>query len=307
SFYLRILNTLSTFASAAIASTLWNYLGYIHVPDDERKYIKMKNEFYYSRIVVTFAMKSYIALLKRREEVVLKTPELDVKGVNFFKSTASKQTSEFIYKDILMGQIFDSEDGNLSLKRTYKAIQDFQKNIKSEIREGNVGFLKQSVKVKSADAYANPMRIGQYKATYVWNEVVSDQERITYPAIVTLAKVKLQTKKDAAALAPWPNVYNKIIEMFETNPEIGDHMEWVKDKNGNMKEKLVKGKGIKAIAFPSDLEQVPDWILPIIDVETLVSDNMALMDQIMKPLGMTPGTASSRGSNFKMYSSIVRI
>ena len=42
----------------------------------------------------------YIALMARREAVVLSKPELDVKGVNFFKSTASKETTEFIYNNV---------------------------------------------------------------------------------------------------------------------------------------------------------------------------------------------------------------
>lgn len=304
SFDLKILNVISNCASAGIAETLWNYLGYVNVAEEDRKYIKMKNEFFYSRLIVTFAMKSYIALLKRREEVVLKNPELDVKGVNFFKSTASKETSDFIYKDILMSQLFNPPDGKISLRRTYNVIQEFRQHVKNEVSNGNMGFMRQSVKVKSADAYVNPMRIGQYKATWVWNQIASDQEQITYPAIVTLVKVKLQNKQDVAALAPWPNVYHTIMDMFDNNPEVGDYELF--DENAGKVRKF-KGKGIKSIALPDSIEKIPDWLLAIIDVETIVRDNLSLMDQINLPLGFSSCTSSYRGSSIKNFAPIIRI
>ena len=64
-YKIKILNTLSCCASAAIATTLNNYLGYVHVAPEDRGYIKMKNEFYYERVIVTIAKKSYIGLLTR--------------------------------------------------------------------------------------------------------------------------------------------------------------------------------------------------------------------------------------------------
>ncbi|MCM1230169.1 MAG: hypothetical protein NC489_08550 [Ruminococcus flavefaciens] len=304
SFTLKVLNTLSTFASSAVAATLWNYLGYVNVAKEDRPRIKMKNEFYYLRMIVTFAKKSYIALMTRREQVVLKTPELDVKGVNFFKSTASKETSDFIYEEMLMNQLLQPKSGKVSLQSVYKSAHDFQKYIADEIKRGNMGFLKRSVKVKSADAYADPLRISQYSACYVWNYIAPDNEQITFPNIVTLVKVKLQTKKDAAALAPWPHIYEKIIELFDTNDTIGDHMVYDSAKG---KDRLVKGRGINAIALPPDSEEVPDWMLAIIDVETLVSDNMSLFTQLFKPLGFVPGKVTHRGTTQQYYTSIVRI
>lgn len=301
---LRILNTLSNFASSAVAETLWNYLGFVNVAEEDRPRINMKNEFYYTKVIVTFAKKSYIALMTRRESVVLKVPELDVKGVNFFKSTASKETSDFIYEEMLMNQLLQPKSGQISLKKTYKAMREFQMHISEEIAHGNMGFLKRSIKVKSPDAYSDPYRISQYKAVYVWNCLNDETEHIQLPGIVTIVKVKLQTKKDAAALAPWPKIYNKVIHMFDTDPVIGDHIEF---DTKTKKDKMVKGKGINSIALPTDMDEVPDWILSIIDVETLVADNMRLFDQLMRPLGYVPGGSTHRGAAQKFYTNIIKI
>lgn len=295
-YKLRVLNVLSDFATKAISQTLYNYLGVVNVAEEDRQYIKMKNEFYYSRVIVTYAKKSYVGLQLRQEAVVFKKPELDVKGVNFFKSTASEDTSKFIYDEILMNQLLQPKDGKASLMRTYKAIYGFQTRIAKEIAEGNMGYLKRSIRVKTPDAYANPMRIGQYKAVYIWNKVNDDKDRIDLPATVTLVKIKLRNKTDVAKLDQWPKIYNRMMKLFDSDQEIGDYT----DEEG----KLHKGKGVKAIALPDDLDEVPDWVLAIIDVDTLVEDNMRLFQQLQRPLGLS---AVNRGTNNAFYSNIVRL
>lgn len=301
-YKIKIMNVLSCCASEAIAATLWNYLGYANVAEEDRPHIKMKNEFYYERVIVTYAKKSYIGLLTRQESVVLKKPKMDVKGVNFFKSTASEKTSAFIYQDVLMDQLLKPKDGTISLRRTYKVISDFQKQIAKDVKAGDMGFLKRSIRVKSADAYNDPLRQSQYRATYVWNYVNDDKDRIELPATTTLVKVKLRDKKDVAALAPWPKIYERMMKLFETNENFGDYTV-IKDG----KEKLVKGRGVTAIALPNELDEVPEWVLAIIDVETLVSDNIKLFTQLFRPLGLSDGSTAVNKATARYYLNVMRI
>ena len=98
----------------------------------------------------------------------------------------------------------------------------------------------------------------------------------------------------------WPDIYEKVIDLFENNPEVGDVYDPATGK-------IKKGKGIKTIALPDDMDEVPEWILNIIDVDTLVNDNMALFTQIMRPLGLQKGTTTHNGSNLAYYTNIVRI
>lgn len=300
-YRLRILNTLSCFTTSAITETLYHYLGVVNVAPEDRKYIKMKNEFYMDRVIITHAKKSYIGLQLRQEAHIFNPPKLDVKGVNFFKSTAAESTSEFIYQEILMGQLLRPEDGKLKLGRIMKTIHNFQDKMADEIKSGNVGYLKRSIRVKSADAYANPLSNGAYKAVYVWNKVSDDKDRIDLPATVTLVKVNLAKKSDVAALEQWPKLYKRMLQLFEDDPEIGI----VQDADDP--DVKSKGKGIKAIAIPSDMDIVPDWLLAIIDVETLVGDNMKLLTQLYKPLGLTPGTSRHNGNSIVYYTNVVRI
>ena len=305
-YKLKVLNTLAVFAGTCLPATLWNYTGYVHVAEEDRKWIKAKNELALSRILITYAKKSYLSWQVRQEAVVFDHGKLDAKGVSFFKSTSTEKTTNFIYDDILRDQIFEPKDGKVSLQRIYKAIYDYQQQMQDAIRHGDLGYLKRSIKVKSRDAYADPMRINAYKSAYVWNKLNDDKDHIDLPATVTIAKVVLKTKKDCAALEQWPKIYNRTIKLFEEDPAIGDHEEKV-FKNGEWKTKMVRGKGINSIAIPGELDDVPEWLLAIIDVDTIAQENARLFEQIMKPLGFHGGKVNVSGSNSKYYTNIVRL
>lgn len=306
SYRYRILNTLSCIVSRCVSDTLWNYLSVVNVPEEDRKFIKMKNEFYLSRLLITYAKKSYVGLRLRQEEVILNPPELDVKGVNFFKSTASKKTTEFIYNEILMSEILQSSDDQIRTSRIHKKIQEYQDKMEEEIKNGDMDYLKRAIRVKTADAYKDPMRIGQYKAVFVWNSVCEEKDRIELPSTVTLVKVKLKKMSDIAKLEQWPDIYDKVMHLFKTVPEIGNpDFDW-KDYYTSP-EKEEKMKGINTIALPNEFDEVPDWLLAIIDVDTLISDNMKLFTQLYKPLGLVEGTSSVNGTSSDFFTNIIRI
>ena len=305
---MRLVNTLCALTSEMVAQTLHHYLGIIHVPEEDRKHILMKNEFYYSIVIITFAKKSYIGLQVRQEGTIFKEPKLDVKGVNFFKSTASAGTSDFIYNDVLMDQLLMPKSGEISLDDTYRTIDAFQRRINEDIANGDMDYLKRSIRVKSADAYKFPMSSGQYRAVEMWNRIMEDErDHIQLPATVTLVKVLLRNMQDVAKLAPWPEIYNRVAYLFENDEDV------IGDTKENMRKRLEEGKsfhpkGIRTLALPEDYDEVPDWVLAIIDVETLVEDNMKLFNQLYRPLGMSEGKTSVTGASArKYYTNIIRI
>lgn len=303
-YHLAVINVLSCLCSAMIRQTLDHYLDKVHVAKEDQGFINMKNEFHYARLIVTYAKKSYIGLLLRQESHVFEKPKLDVKGISFFKSTASKETSAFIYDKILINRLLDPPEGRISLQDTYRDIIKFQDGISENIQNGDMGFMK-PVKVKSPDAYANPMRIGAYKGAYAWNYIVGEQgPKVTFPAIGTQVKVTLRNKQDAAKLEPWPNIYRRVIDLFDRDPEFGD-IQTIDPKTG--KEKVVKGKGVNSLVLPEDMDEIPDWVLAIVNTETIVNDNMQLFAQLMRPLGLSRGSSSKNGTKTKYYTNIIRI
>ena len=243
----------------------------------------------------------------RQEADVFEKPLLDVKGVNFFKSTSSEKTTKFIYDDVLMEQLLQPKDGKIRLDRVISTIYAYQQKMEKEIASGDMGYLKRSIKVKSPDGYSKPMSIGQYKAVWVWNKICEQKDLIELPATVTLVKVKASKPADIACLAAeYPDIYEKLMYLFENEVYVGGG-KIIEKKDGVEVEKKIAMPGIKAIALPVDYDEVPEWMLKIIDVETLVNDNLRLFSQLFRPLGLVPSNASHNGSSLTYYSNIVRI
>lgn len=297
---MRMTNVIVCLADCGIKATLANYLQTVNVAEADRKFVLMKNEFHYSTIVTTFAMKSYFGLQIRQEKVILDPPKLDVKGVNFFKSTSSKHTTDFIYDEILMGEILQPKDGKIKVRRILSKIHQYQEEMADRIRSGDMGYMKESIRVKSPDGYSRPMSIGQYKAVYVWNSVCEQHDLIELPGTVTIVKVKIRKREDIVPLADFPGMFEKFDKLFE-DPNL------LKERVNSKGETVYDFTGIKSIALPGTYDKVPDWLLSIIDVETLIQDNMKLFVQLQRPLGLSPGRSSHNGETMKYYTNIIRI
>ena len=295
-YVIRLVNIMCVLASSAVGQTLWNYLDRVGVEDDFKGFINMKNEFFLAMVGVTFAKKSYFGILNRQEGYIYPKPELDVKGVNFFKSTSTERTTEFIYEEILMGSILQPKDGQIDIRKIMKKITEYEDQMYNAIRTGDMGYLKRSVKVKTPDAYKSPMSTA-YRGVYIWNTLADKDEQIELPGIITQVKVNIKSKKNLAALADYPEIYEQFVHMMDNDPNL-------RRVGSDGKEKFI---GINTIALPYGMDDVPEWILSIIDVETIVSDNMKLFAQLFRPLGLNPGTSSHNGSSHKYYTNIIKL
>ncbi len=296
-YCIKLVNIFCVLASSAVKETLYNYLDMVNVEDEFKDKINMKNEYYLETVGVTFAKKSYFGILTRQEGFIFPEPKLDVKGVNFFKSTSTEKTTKFIYDEILMKRIFNSSDGKIYIKKIVRKIKQYEDTMYNEIKNGDMGYFKKAVKVKSADAYVDPMKISAYKATYVWNVLCDENEQIALPAVTTSVKVNIKSMKDLASLEKYPDIFDKFVYLLE------------KDKNLQRVDSKGKSKfiGIKSIALPYGTNKVPDWLLEIIDVETIISDNMKLFTQLYRPLGFKPGSNPYNGSQVKYYTNIIKL
>ena len=95
--------------------------------------------------------------------------------------------------------------------------------------------------------------------------------------------------------------------MYEKFTELLEDKNLLKERVNSKGEVLYDFTGIKSIALPGTYDEVPDWLLSIIDVDTLVGDNMKLFTQIYSPLSLVSGKSSVNGSAAQYYTNIIRI
>jgi hypothetical protein len=54
----------------------------------------------------------------------------------------------------------------------------------------------------------------------------------------------------------------------------------------NNKNPKIADKGVQVIAIPRNTESVPEWMLPFIDYDTIVNDNLKRFYSVLESLGI---------------------
>lgn len=221
-------------------------------PDKPCKLI-LKNEFTFTRVLMTSVKKSYASLQAVQEgHIVPESEQLDVKGIaSMAKSSMSKNTrkqlKKILYEDILKADTIDQ----------FKIIEQlaiFEKKILNTIRSGSKEYFKPVV-IKSINNYENPMRIQGIKASTVWNELrTGDLPYIDLDErnAVDIAKINLNKKNIDTLEDKYPEVYEKAMILLQ-------------DPN-------FKGS-IESVAIPKDTK-TPDWIMDLVDYNEIINNNI---------------------------------
>lgn len=257
---------------------------------DEFCKINMKNEFYMSRIMLTFVKKNYASLQRLQEGNYLgDSGVLDAKGIECLtKSSISRDTQKAL-KKILLEDILSCE--NIDQVKLIKDIAILEKTIYNDLKSGSKKYYKPAV-IKSMDNYDNPTRIQGVKAAMVWNHIRGNLPGFDLGDRNAIDIVKIHTDKAAleSIREQYPENYDRIMELLDPKCEI--YCEGVKIKD------VFKGK-LETVALPKDLP-VPEWIKPLIDYEEIINNNLSGFP--LKSVGI--GQFSSKKAN---YSNVVRL
>lgn len=223
-------------------------------PNPRKCRIIAKNEFSFSRLMMTMVKKNYASLIAVQEgNIVPEEKQLDVKGIEvMYKSSSPKSTRDALKKivleDILKAPVIDQ-------MRFIKDICILEKQIINNINAGSKDYYKPAT-IKAASSYADPMRIQGIKASVAWN-LIKDEES---PAInlderngINIAKVVINKNNAEEIKDTYPDIYNNI--------------------NSALQKEEFKGK-IDAIAIPMDVE-VPEWLFKFINTNQIISDNIS--------------------------------
>ena len=230
-----------------------------------RNQIGMKNEFLYKRMLLTEGKKNYAGSKMLQEGVELDPPELDIKGLMIKKIVVAKGTREYfsriLEEDIL---IPDKIDISLILDK----IDGFENHIKDELKKGNTRFLSPD-KVNGLDSYIKPLTQSGVRGVLLWNFLYPSME-IRLPSNVNYIKLKTKTLEDFEKYGnmkqKFPDIYEKI-EKFLCEPEMNHY-------------------GITYICFPKNLKEIPEWVIPYMDLDKVVADNVKTFTPVLNSLGL---------------------
>lgn len=256
----------------------------------------LKNEFLFSRALLTNNKKNYATNQELKEGVILEQDQehaMDIKGLAINKSTMNSSSKEalqkILYDDILMADTINQTViiGKIAL---------LEKEIEKSLREGKKDFYK-PLSIKAISSYEDPMRIQGIKASLVWNKVRGPElEAIDLNArnTIDVVKVYITPYNIMDIQEKYPEVYDRFVQLFMDKTMFPSD-----EDNSSYSMSSKKAKEITTLAIPTGVD-VPEWVREFIDYKTIINDN--IVNFPFEAVGIT-----RLGSNNINYSTIVKI
>lgn len=268
------------FISYMIQDTLDLYCKNANVPKEFWERINMKNEFFFETLITSTVKKNYMGKMLLREGRPM-NGKIDIKGLSFVKSGISEEIGEYmkgIIKEDIMGE-------RINFRGVLRKLNELANTIRDTLLAGDPTFTK-PMAVKDFTMYRDPLSEMGIRAVMCHNYIYPE-DPIQLPDHIRAIKVKMTKKKDIENLqSTHPDIYERIVKnMFEnSNPRLT--------------------KGVNSIAIPQTMEKIPDWIIPYIDIDTIVEDNMKSFFPVLKALGFE---IINTRSNNTMFSNIIQL
>ena len=228
--------------------------------------ILMKNEFFMHKVLLTQVKKNYAALQMVQEGNFLGLDGvLDVKGIPCMTKSDNAEDTRKHLKKILLEDILRAD--NISQLKIITDMAILEKTIYNDLLSGSKKYYKPSI-VKSVSHYADPYTEQGIKGSIAWN-YVKDRHMpgldLSNRNSISIAKTDITPKTLEKIKDKYPEKYEKFMDLVDVKRYV--------ITEGKPTREIFKG-AITSIAVPIDAE-VPEWLLELIDVDTIVSDNLA--------------------------------
>lgn len=258
-----VVNTFCYFITQMITDHLAKYCKDSNILDRFSPRINMKNEFLFSRMILSDKKKRYMSKVLLREGH--DDNKIDIKGLDFMKSSTNDTTKQY-FKTLAQKEVLEAEDINIA--NVIRGTHEFERIIEEDLRLGGKRFLT-PISVKEIGAYAEPLRNQGIRGVIAWNVIYPDLE-ITLPEKLDILKVKMEREEDIEDLKDKePDIYRNIMNgIFRSDNE------------------EIRKKGISIIAIPRNIDTIPEWIIPYIDFDAIVNGNITKFHPILKSLGI---------------------
>ena len=218
-----------------------------------KRRVNQKNEILNEDVYLTnrYSNKTDAGEILMQEGHIKEKPKLDIKGISIKKVTVPKYIREY-FTDLIKQDILACPKISMSnIVGKYQKLEDI---IRESIEDGSTEFIKPG-KINQISSYQFPYRIPEVRGVMLWNAMYPENE-ITIPNKVNLVKTNLLTIDDIREA----NIPDEIKEKLLMELLVED-------------EELAK-YGMSVIALPKNMERIPDWIVPYLNVSSHVIDNM---------------------------------
>lgn len=289
------INTITYVITAVITSALLFYGEKSNVEEKIRPRYEMKNEFFFSNLVLAKVKKRYLSKVLLREGNRLKKPKYDIKGFDFKKSSTSEDASEFfmhIVKDLIL------EPDKLDIKKIMVELQRFRGEIRQSLERGESKYLTIG-SAKELNAYADPEKLQGIRGALAWNILYPDKA-VDLPTKLSILKTNIYSLEMIRSLEKEdPELFNRIKEgIFEDQTGM-----FVKHNKKTGKTTI---EGLSVLGIPRG-QMIPDWIKPYIDYTTVINSVLAPFKSVTETFNMPSIEEGRTGKKTTGFSNIIKI
>ena len=259
---------ISMFIFTRLIGAGYDHMGtMLNVDEEHRPVINMKNEFTFDRLMTTPQKKHYAGILLAQEGIILSgspMKRLDMKGLQLRKSSLNKNIRTY-FTDTLLNKILLPEV--INLPDIYSDFESKEIAIKTSLLKGELEYT-QPGKVNSIDKYVTPFTIQTLRGTLLWNALFPANP-IMPPQKINFLKLKPMPYLEFVEAIP-EEYRERVIKLYSTTI----------DKNG----KKLSDVPVNIIGIPKNVNELPDFVRPFINIDVMVQDQIKAAMEILKPL-----------------------
>ena len=259
------INILSYQIAKMIERVYDKYLIDLNIEDSEkRKFIAMKNEFTFERIMLTRNKKQYAGTIIAQEGNIFQDPKPEIKGLSIRKVNVNPKIREE-FTDILVKDILEKE--KIDVNHVFNSFKEMEQTIKNSLQRGEMTYALPA-KTNGIEEYEKPYSIMPVRGTITWNILYPERE-LRFSSKVNNVKLiipNIETVREALD----PKKDRLLLSRFE---------ECFRNKN------LLK-MGITVISLDKSIKNLPKELIQFIDIKTMINDNINNGLILLESLGM---------------------
>jgi hypothetical protein len=249
-----------------------------NVPEEKRRLVNMKNEFVLRRVLLTKNKKNYAGVILAQEGKILDKPKIDIKGIRIKKVDTPKVARKFfasiLENDILLAESIDSAG-------IFNKYMSFERSIRDNIVSGKTDFAKPA-KYSNMNTYKFPYRMQVVRGVILWNILYPKK---TIPRFSNVDLISFLPYDEELFRSHLPSdVWDKVKEKYLSVPDLEKY-------------------GIDVLAVPKDAAEVPDFFVPLINVEKIINGIMNSGNILLESLGFR----LVKSNSYRVISNLVEL
>lgn len=287
-------NTAAYVITNVITTELLFYGLMSNVAEEYRARYSMKNEFFFSNLILAKVKKRYLSKVLLREGNRLLKPKYDVKGYDFKKASTSDGASKF-FMHVVQDMLLEPE--NVDIKEVMIELQKFRKEVRDSLEAGERIYLPTG-NAKEIEAYDAPESEQSVRGAFAWNALYPDKS-VELPVKLSILKTNIYELSDVDELRTKdPDMYQKIATSI-----FGDKTGFFVKRT---KDGKIKTEGLSVIGIPLN-EKIPDWIIPHIDYSTVVNSVLAPFKSVTETFNIPSIEEGRTGRKTTGFTNIIRL